>query len=80
MREDRKLGTEFDQLYCYNQMKIFWNMVPGVYQITSITSRNLNIIKLPPFLSPIPDTLLIQITTQNFRVLGNFLKVQYHHP
>ena len=27
MREDRKLGTEFDQLYCYNQMKIFWNIL-----------------------------------------------------
>ena len=54
----------------------------GVYQVhsrhqrwscpPSLLSRTLNILQLPPFLIPILDTLLIQISIQNFQ--GIFLR------
>ena len=44
----------------------------------SLRSGTLNVFQVPSFLTPIPDTFLIKISTQNFQ--GIFLGVKQHHP
>ena len=42
-----------------------------------LQSGTLNVLQVPPFLTPHSDTLLIEISTQNFQ--GIFLGVEEHH-
>ena len=67
----------------------FQDMIIGVYQghpcrqgrpcPPSLLSGTLNVLQVPPVLDPpIPDTLLINISTRNFQ--GIFIRFKEGHP